>query len=468
MKNSLHGLHLARVEEVYPDAPPSIPEQGPPAYAGSVGVRLESLVPLVGTNEAPIYRIRILHKDAGPEHGEWFLPKPGTFGLVAFYANDAASGVWLGALDANVMQMVPEELLKQDPRAHIEQTPGGAYSIQHGDGTLEQVWPDGTLLKATVRKDGSFGNPGHRDKKTRRRKRVRDGKGWASKREEWSANQAPPVDVVLKHSSGAEVRISADGSFWLTTPQNHRLRLYDNLEKARDPQSGAVTAVEGEGERTASCIALESEAGHKVMLWDDPVKAVDRRITVESASGHHIVMQDVLISGSNTQKYIEVLSKGGHVLRMMDEESSPGLFRQYTRVDTLGGHHFVMMDIEVLGGVTFRYLRSFADEGYGVWHEYLPASERRSYMQSASGHTVLLDERPAQNKLLVQSAAGHKVLLDDILQKIRLEHKDLVAYLDLTAGVAMLDAPIIRLGGPAAVVPIMLSTLTPSTKVFAI
>jgi len=311
----LRGIHLAQVVALHPEAPEVTREDEPP-YAGTVDVLLLDYAPI--DDPSRTYRVRVLRPRAHPSAGTYALPEVGDFGLVAFYANDPRAGVWLGALDDALRNMIPEELWKQDPYAELRHFPSDRYAIYHGDGTEEHVWPDGTFLKVTTRKDGTPSNRTYREKLTRRRvrRKIRE---FASRREDYTPHREPPQDLVFRHASGAVVHLSADGSIVVQTARGHRLRLFDSTEKARDPETGAPTSEETPA-RENSAITIETEVGHRVVLWDDPVQAANRYLEVQTAGGHRLRLQDL------PTPEIRLEHVQGHVLKM--EPGRVSLFAQ--------------------------------------------------------------------------------------------------------------------------------------------
>ncbi|RTH01293.1 hypothetical protein CSW50_09610, partial [Thermus scotoductus] len=127
------------------------------------------------------------------------------------------------------------------------------------------------------------------------------------------ATPAPPTDLVFRQAAGAFVHRSADGSIEVRTARGHRIRLFDSTEKARDPETGAPT-LEETPQRERSAIVLESEVGHRITLWDDPVQNASRYVEVRTAGGHTVRLQDLPIPE------VEVRHTGGHVLRMAPGE----------------------------------------------------------------------------------------------------------------------------------------------------
>ena len=259
--------------------------------------------------------VRCARTRAHPSAGSFVLPENGDWGVVCFYRDDMRSGVWLGCVDDGLRNMVPEELWEQDPFAEVHHHPSDKSHIQHGDGTTETRWPDGSLLKVTTRKDGSLSNAGERTKETPRKMRRKTGNA-ASERQDYAPHTEPPVDVVFKHSSGAQVLITADGSFDLKTPKGHHLKLHDGTEKVRDPETGDPTATpEEDAGRVKSEVILETEMGFKFTLHDDPqAQAQDRYAKLETPGGHKLELRD-LPAG---QKGIKAVSAGGRLVHLDD------------------------------------------------------------------------------------------------------------------------------------------------------
>ncbi|PZA08295.1 phage baseplate assembly protein V [Meiothermus sp. Pnk-1] len=279
----LKGIHLAQVIAIHPGTAQDSPTDTAP-YAATLSVLLSNLMMMGGTDEAPRFRVRMLTPGAGPSAGRYSLPRVGDWGLVAFTENDGESGFWLGSIPDDLRHAAPEELWRKDPYAEVWQHISDFYQITHGDGTQETVWPDGTLLKVTTRKDGAPGNPSLRAAKTPRkvRRKKAGGSGFESQRVDYPFQAEPPVDIVLKHSSGAEVRISADGSFFLSSPRGHTLRLFDDDEKGRD-RDGHITTPGNAG--ADSAIVLEAAGGARIKLQENPVKIVIEAAQVELGEG---------------------------------------------------------------------------------------------------------------------------------------------------------------------------------------
>ncbi|WP_027894459.1 hypothetical protein [Calidithermus chliarophilus] len=269
----LRGIHLAQVISVHPSAPATTRPDSPPPYAGTLSVKLGDYSTQGGTDEAPMFRVRVLRERAQPAAGVYRLPQEGDWGLVAFFANDGASGVWLGSLDSITRNLIPEELWALDEAAELHHFPSDRYAIYHGDGMEEHAWPDGTLLKITPRKDGQPSNPTYRARRSARKARRKSGEGWATERQPYSPHPQPPVDVVLSHASGAEVRLSADGSLFLSTPAGHSLRLFDDTEQGRDPATGQVTTPHDPA-RARSALVLEAAGGASIRLEENPAPRV--------------------------------------------------------------------------------------------------------------------------------------------------------------------------------------------------
>lgn len=299
----MKGIHLAQVISAHPGTAKSTDADTPP-YAGTVSVLLASQTMLAGTDDAPLLRVKVLRQRAYYNAGMYHLPEPEEWGLVAFYDNDPATGIWLGSLDNTLNNLIPEELWRKDPYAILEHYPSDRYAIHHGDGTEEHVWPDGSMLKLTARKDGQPGNPSERERKTPRRSRrgLSNGDNWKSERQAYQGQSQPPVDVVFKHSSGAEVRISADGSFWLSTAAGMQLRLFDDAEQGRD-NNGNVTSPAGAG--NAKGIYLETAGGVRLKLEDQGNKA-----TLEAGE---VVLAGGTLGGARQNDEIEVTALPGEI-----------------------------------------------------------------------------------------------------------------------------------------------------------
>lgn len=280
----LKGIYLAQVIAIHPGTAGDSDADTAP-YAGTLSVLLSNLMAFGGVDEAPRFRVRMLVSQAGPSSGVYSLPRVGDWGLVAFVENDGEAGYWLGAVPDDLRHAAPEELWQRDPYATLWQHISDFYHLVHGDGTTEMVWPDGSLLKITTRKDGLPGNPSLRASRSPRkvRRKKSGGKGFESVRTNFPFQAEPPADVVFSHPSGAEVRISADGSFFLSTPRGHSLRLYDDDERGRDNDGNVVVAGNG---GAGSAIVLEAAGGATIRLEENPSpKIVIQAAAVELGEG---------------------------------------------------------------------------------------------------------------------------------------------------------------------------------------
>jgi hypothetical protein len=279
--------------------------------------------------------VRVLRPYAHPSAGHYQLPSVGMWGLVAFTRNDARSGVWLGSLDDDLRNLIPEELWESDRYAELSHHPSDTYLIQHGDGTTEKLWPDGSLLKLTTGKDGSVSNETKRKSRTPRKMRRKTGP-MTSERQAYVPHSEPPVDVEFEHSSGAVVRITADGSFLLRTPRGHLWRMHDATEKARDPESGEATATpEEDAGRVASQVAVESETGHQLIFMDDPQSAAnDRYVKLETAAGHVLELRDL----APDDQHVKLETAAGVKAELRDTPIVKAT------IETPGGRSFVMDD----------------------------------------------------------------------------------------------------------------------------
>ncbi len=280
-------------------------------------------------------QVRVARARAHPSAGDYALPELGDWGVVVFTRDDMRFGVWLGSLDDDLRNLVPEELWALDPYAEVKHHPSDQYTIQHGDGTTETVWPDGSLLKLTTGKDGSVSNEAKRGSKTPRRMRRKTGP-MQSERQDYVPHDEPPVDVEFQHASGAVVRITADGSFLLRTARGHLWRMHDGTEKARDPESGETTATpEEDAGRAASEMVLESEVGHRITVKDDPEAAAnDRFVRVSTAAGHLLELRDL----APDDQHVKLQTVAGVKAELRDTPVVKA------SIETPGGRSFVMDD----------------------------------------------------------------------------------------------------------------------------
>jgi hypothetical protein len=270
------SLLLAQVETVYP-------------AEGEVSVVLKHLGLLDGV------RIRVLFDHASARSGRFLLPQPGDWGHVEMNQDHGRSGVWAGTLTDSLWHALPLEVLAKDPLALVNLYRDGMYQIHFSNGDRETQMPDGTLLRRTHSKDGSVSNTTGRAKRTPLKVSEDDGHGNAV-RKTYAPPKQPPPDIEVEHSSGAVLRLTADGEFFLSTPKGHTFVLRDDTEKARST-SGSVTSQPGEDAgRRESGVELVSEMGHRVHLHDDPVNATSRALTLTSAGGHMVTLQDKPVS----------------------------------------------------------------------------------------------------------------------------------------------------------------------------
>lgn len=237
-------------------------------------------------------RVRVGRQRAHPSASRAERPVKGDWGVIAFTADDLRSGVWLCGLDDDLRNFVPTELWQADPYASLDHHHSDSTVIRHGDGSVELVLPDETLIRITTRKDGSLSNASGRAAKTQLRRRVKTGPG-ESERQDYARKAQPPVDVHVAHSSGSSVSLTADGSVHAQTARGHRMRLHDGTEKVRSSESGDVTATpEEDAQRVNSEIVLETELGLKVTMHDDPILEADRYLKLETPLGNQVEARD--------------------------------------------------------------------------------------------------------------------------------------------------------------------------------
>lgn len=365
----LRGVHIAQVTDVHPTT-------------------FEVSVIFPDLSHAEGARVRVTSRRSHPTAGDYQLPERGDWGLVAFWTEHISSGLWLFSTHDLHRHLIPTELLEADPHARLDHRPSDRYTIEHGDGTEEHVWPDGTLLKLTTRKDDTLGNATERAAITPRYRTLSPAYGKPGERKPYAGREQPPVDVLLNHSSGAQVLITADGSFRLTTPAGHTLKLHDATEKVRSSDDGSVTSAPEEGaNRVASEVILSTEVGHQVILHDDPILLADRRITILHAGGHKVEMKD---------------------------DPTPQA-DQYVRVQTAGGHRIDMRD--------------------------LPTSDQHLRAQTNAGHVLELRDTPTV-KATITTPLGRSIVMDD----------DVGTTTITDPAKVVVDAPIVELGGGGAAI----------------
>lgn len=320
----IRGVHLAQVTDVHPES-----------Y--EVSVILPNLAHAEGV------RVKLTGERQHPVAGDYQLPERFDWGIVVFVVDDIQAGFWLRSISDRHRHLIPSELLLADPFARLEHHPSDSYTIEHGDGTLERVWPDGSVLKITTSKDGSMSNVGRRQAVTPRYRTLSPAYGQPGERQPYQGRPQPPVDVDLLHSSGARVAISADGSVRLTTPQGHQLSLHDGTEKVRaaDYPHGVIATPEEDAARVNSRVTLASEIGHALTLHDDPINEADRYVTVGSAKGHQLELRDK----PDPQSGLSLTTVDGHRIHLHDGG-------QHLTIETAGGHTLVLHDDEQYIAIT--------------------------------------------------------------------------------------------------------------------
>jgi hypothetical protein len=137
------------------------------------------------------------------------LPTKGTRGLVLFPRGDPRNGVWIGAVDgpmndASATQVGMENI---DYESHFS----GYWRMLDESGNLTVTWPDGSNV--------SVGSPPaaatrHVVTAGQQRQQV----SFAQADRVKSAPGAMPM--VLRHASGAQVQVAANGDVSITSPHN--------------------------------------------------------------------------------------------------------------------------------------------------------------------------------------------------------------------------------------------------------
>jgi len=308
----LTGMHEAQVISALPDG------------------RLQVMLRDANALSAKGHTVRVLKKRASRSSGSYGLPTQGDWGIVAFTVQDGRNGYWLGSFDDDYSSLNPDELLEVDPMAELEHHPGDQYTVHHGDGSDETRYPDGTLFKIQTSKDGSLSNAGLRAQPTERYARRKAGEATSS-REGFQPHTEPPVDITLRHASGASFEMTADGNVNLATPQGHSLRVHDGTERVRaDTYPHDVTGTpEEDAGRVNSEIHLETEQGHKVVLHDDPQNNQDRHIAVSTPKGHRVELRD---SG---EVKTTISTPAGYTIELHDDKKTITLITPGGRAITL-------------------------------------------------------------------------------------------------------------------------------------
>jgi hypothetical protein len=266
---------LAQVDTVFPDE-------------GTLSVVFPHLAMLSGI------RVKVSGQGLSARTGRFKLPRRGDWGIVAFYQDDPRSCVWLITLPDDVWNALPSEIFKADPLAGVAYGEDGSHEIHYSNGDRETRYGDGTLLRLTHSKDGTPGNAGGRVRLTPRKVTEPQGADHEATRVGYVAEPLAPVDVVLQHSSGAVLIVTADGSVNVQTARGHRFSLHDGTEKTRSVSAPlTVTGTpEEDAQRVSSEIYVQTEQGHRITLHDDPVRAQDRYVSVTTAGGHRLELRD--------------------------------------------------------------------------------------------------------------------------------------------------------------------------------
>jgi hypothetical protein len=414
MTNGIRGIHLGQVTDV------NIDEYKArvvfPNLAHAAGI----MVSLGGARQHPVA-------------GDYQLPEPGDWGIIAFWTDDARSGVWITSVSDRYRHIIPTELFTEDPLARLRHTPGDHYTIEHGEGSLESVWPDGSMLRITTSKDGDPGNPAGSIERTERYRTLSPALGEPAERLPLAPNpNRGPVDVVFEHSSGATVRITADGSMRIATPKGHAFTLHDATEKARDPdEPQTVTSTpEEDANRVASEVVLESEMGHRLTFHDDPILNLTRYVRLEDPTGLTVELHDD--PGPGVDRRLELRHPAGHKVTLMQDPKA--LVDVRVTVETGGGHKFEMRDM-VPGD---QYARLKTNAGHQIELRDTPAADMYVKATTLAGHVLELRDTPTA-KVTVSTVGGRSIVMDD----------DGATTTVTDPAVVIVDAPIVHLAGDA-------------------
>lgn len=136
-----------------------------------------------------------------PTAGNFALPEPGDWGIVAMLTDDARSAFWLGSIPDVGRNLIPSEILKADARAEVDEAAGGQRRIQWSDGTTEMQWADGSRLVI----GDQTGKPTLR-KATRTAQR-----GGARERKTYTPINMPAATVRFTHKTGTKLEIDSAG-----------------------------------------------------------------------------------------------------------------------------------------------------------------------------------------------------------------------------------------------------------------
>lgn len=318
-------LALAQVEAVHPGE-------------NALSVNFPNYAMLNGT------RVVVSADRATGHAGTFSLPTRGSWGLVSFYQDDARSGVWTRSLSDNVTNAVPIDLFMDDPLLLATIYHDLGHHLHFSSGDDERVLPDGTLIRFTHTKNGALSNIGLRDHKTHRTEGYYTEDRDRQRREPPAS--APPVDIVIAHSSGASVVISADGRIDVATPRGHHLKLHDATEKVRldMPPYNVIQIPEEDDNRKVSEIQLMSEIGAYLRFHDDPIEQKNRYVELKSLRGHTFRMQDKI----EQNVYTQWRSALGHEIFMRDKIDED----RHLTLTTAAGHVIELRDTpDSLAGV---------------------------------------------------------------------------------------------------------------------
>lgn len=248
----IRGIHLAQVVDVHPED-----------Y--EVSVHLPYLPPaLLGRG----LRVRLGGRWQHPQAGEFAMPKVGDWGLVGFFADDPRAGIWLISIPDRGWHIIPQELLKEDPQAVMVHYPGGQWTVQHGDGSTEAVWPDGSSFQV-IRKSSPRSWLG---RLVERFRTLRQAKPWLPpERKPYEPPPGPQAYLYLRHSSGTEVHLAADGSVQVRT------------------HSGHVFVLDEGGFGSAGRLALQHAGGHVLEMTPGQVRLHSAGALTITAAGAVVI-----------------------------------------------------------------------------------------------------------------------------------------------------------------------------------
>jgi hypothetical protein len=212
----------------------------------------------------------------------------GTVGVVLFTRDDYKAGVWITPINQTLQNATPEHLLETDQTVQYSQHVSGRVDILHSNGTKESQLPDGTLIKQTHNKRAQLSNTLERAEKTPLKRRVKTGVGESELIDQTDLPTQPAVDLDIKHSSGSNAYITADGEIGLETNDGYNFYLKPGREKARGVDGEVDRTPQEDANRVAAGIYFEGENGFTLSYHSDPENQQSVYFRATMPNGHII------------------------------------------------------------------------------------------------------------------------------------------------------------------------------------